>query len=132
MPLRIGHGVLVVSALGYPLTQAVIRRFGRRGAVVVEAACVGLLVRDVVLIAIGTPQVLRPGPAALLWLEAVAAAAASATTARLVLDEETCEAASGRPIGHEARRRGAVATLFGLHTVRFWIYLQPDQGLGTA
>jgi hypothetical protein len=28
----------------------------------------------------------------------------------------------------ETLRRGAVGLLFGLHTYRFWIYLQPDQG----
>lgn len=132
MAARMGQGVVVVSALGYPLTQAVIRGFGRRGAVVVEAVCIGLLIRDVVLIAIGTPRVLRPGPAALLWAEAIAAAAASAATVRLVRDEAAVRAASGPPTKVEALGRVAVATLFGLHTLRFWIYLQPDQGLRTA
>jgi hypothetical protein len=28
----------------------------------------------------------------------------------------------------EPARRLAVATLFGVHTARFWIYLQPGQG----
>lgn len=85
--------------------------------------------RDVVLLALGTSRVLRPGPAALFWLGAVAAGVASITTARLVLDEGAGKAASGGPTGVEVLRRGGVATLFGLHTVRFWIYLQPDRGL---
>jgi hypothetical protein len=32
----------------------------------------------------------------------------------------------------EVTRRAAVGTLFGLHTLRFWIYLQPDHGLKEA
>ena len=39
MPPRAGRAVLALSAMGFPLTQRVIRRFGLRGALVVEAAC---------------------------------------------------------------------------------------------
>ena len=46
----VGRAVLVLSAAGYPLTEAVIRRFGRPGATVVAAICLGLLARDTVLI----------------------------------------------------------------------------------
>ena len=49
----VGRAVLVLSAAGYPLAEAVIRRFGRPGATVVAAVCVGLLARDAVLIGCG-------------------------------------------------------------------------------
>lgn len=124
-----GRAVLVLSAAGYPLTEAVIRRYGRPGATAVAAICLGLLVRDAVLITRGAPRVLRRTPAVLLWLEAAAAAGATASTVGLVLDED---AVSGRLRGapvREAVRRGSVVSLFALHTVRFGVYLKPDQGL---
>ena len=46
----LGGLVLVLSGLGFPLTQAVIARFGRRGALVAEGVAVGLLVRDAALV----------------------------------------------------------------------------------
>jgi hypothetical protein len=125
----VGRAVLVLSAAGYPLTEAVIRRFGRPGATVVAAICVGLLARDTVLIVRGTPRVLRRAPATLLWLEAGAAAGAAASTLRLVGDPDAfSDAARAAPSG-QAVRRGTVAALFALHTVRFGIYLTEDQGL---
>ena len=126
---RVGNGVLALSAAGFPATQYVIRRFGRPGAAVVELVCVGLLARDAVMLAQGTPRVLRKGPAALLWLECAVAAVASASNVRLLLRNEAGECVAGRPgDALESIRRGAVAALFGLHTVRFQIYLRPDQG----
>ena len=56
MSQPIGRAVLVLSGLGFPLTQQVIRRFGRPGAVVVQTVCGGLLVRDVAMIAAGVPD----------------------------------------------------------------------------
>jgi len=123
-----GRAVLVVSALGYPLTQLAIRRFGRRGALVVEVACAGLLARDAAMIAGGAPRRLRPVPAGLLWLEAAAAAASVVTGLRPALAKEPWEGASRQPTQRELLRRGAVRLLFGLHTLRFWIYLRPDKG----
>ena len=129
MDSRVGKAVLGLSGAGYPITQLAIRRFGRRGAAVVEIACLGLLARDAVMIAHGAPKVLRSGPSAMLWLECAAAAAAAASNTRLVADPNPAERAAARPCGPaEAVRRLSVATLFGLHTARFWIYLQPGQG----
>jgi len=129
MDSRVGKAVLGLSGAGYPITQVVIRRFGRPGAAVVQVACLGLLARDAVMMAHGAPKVLRPGPAALLWLECAAAAVAAASNLRLVADGNPAERAAARSCGPaEAVRRLAIATLFGLHTVRFWIYLRPGQG----
>jgi len=115
--------------MGYPLTQLVIRRLGRRGAVVVETVCAGLLARDLAMLAKGTPRRLRRGPALLLWLETAAAGAAALTSVRPALSEEASRRAMqlwANP--REALRRAAVGLLFGLHTWRFWIYLKPDRG----
>jgi hypothetical protein len=129
MSPRIGRVVLAVSAMGFPLTQLAIRRFGFPGALVAEAACGGLLVRDSAMLAGGAPQRLRRGPAVLLWLEAAAGTAAVLAGLRPLVDAAARQrAAQPRPDRMEAVRRAAVGTLFGLHTIRFWIYLQPDQG----
>ena len=129
MNKTLGRVILAMSAGGYQSTQAVIRRFGRRGAVVAEAVCVGLLVRDSALIALGTPGRLRRLPASLLWLEWGAAATAVAAGLPALIDETAAARARDRkPVGVEALRRAAVGVLFGLHTVRFQIFLAPDQG----
>lgn len=123
----LGRAILVTSGCGFPLTQAVIARFGRAGAVVAEGVVVGLLVRDCALVAGGTPSRLRPFPAALLWLELAAAGLAS--VAGLAAIRRPRQRFDRTPAGAmEAIRRGAVGLLFGLHTYRFWIYLQPDRG----
>ncbi|WP_062529521.1 hypothetical protein [Demequina rhizosphaerae] len=126
-----GRLLLALSAAGPRLTEEAIRRFGVGGARVVVAVCAGLLVRDGVLIARGAPRRLRTFPATLLWLETLAAAGAVATTMPLALgpgaDEDVGPEGEGR--GPDRLRRAAVSTLFGLHTARFRIYLQPDQGL---
>lgn len=125
----VGNAVLGLSACGYPLTQFVVRRWGRAGAGVVEAVCVGLAIRDGLMIEAGTPKRLRPVPAALLYLELAAGVVASVAGASLLLRSPWREQprAPNRGIP-EAGRRAAVAALFGLHTVRFGIYLRPDQG----
>jgi hypothetical protein len=126
-PSALGLAILVLSGFGFPLTQAVTAAFGRRGAVASEAVAAGLLVRDVALLSLGAPRRLRRWPALLLWLET--AAAAAATVAGLGTVARPGEARSRDPGVLEVVRRGAVGVLFGLHTYRFWIYLQPDRGL---
>jgi hypothetical protein len=129
MPNTLGLGVLTLSGMGFPLTQLAIRRAGLGGALLVETVCGGLLVRDVGLLASGAPARLRPAPAALLWLETTFAAAAVLTGLRLVLDSDARQAAvRARPTPGETLRRLTLGALFGLHTVRFRIYLQPDRG----
>jgi len=128
MPRPIAKLVLGLSAGGYPLTQTLIRRSGVRGARVVEAVCVGLVLRDAAMIAGGAPQRLRPVPARLLWLEFSAGVIASATGLRLLRRAGAIEAAASSPNRLEVVRRAAVTALFGLHTIRFWIFLQPDRG----
>ncbi|MGA2500733.1 MAG: hypothetical protein ABSH20_23595 [Tepidisphaeraceae bacterium] len=129
MNKTLGRAILTASAGGYPLTQLVIGRFGRRGAIVAEAVCVGLLVRDSAMIMSGAPGRLRRLPAALLWLEwALAAAAVVAGLPAAVDVAAAARAQQHKPVGIEAVRRGALGALFGLHTVRFAIYLSPDRG----
>ena len=85
------------------------------------------------MIAAGTPAYLRRGPAALLWLELVAAVAAAGLGVGLAAGDRAVSRAAGRrPVPRETARRAAVGALFALHTVRFWIYLQPDHGLKRA
>jgi hypothetical protein len=123
----LGRAVLLTSGLGFPLTQGVIARFGRGGAVAAEGVSAGLLVRDFAMVAGGAPRRLRPFPAALLWLELGAAGLAS--IAGLAAIRRPRQSLNRTPAGViEALRRGAVGLLFGLHTYRFWIYLQPDHG----
>jgi hypothetical protein len=75
----------------------------------------------------GAPRRLRPFPAALLWLELGAAGLAS--IAGLAAIRRPRQRLDGTKAGvSEALRRAAVGLLFGLHTYRFWIYLQPDHG----
>ena len=123
---RLGKVVLGLSAAGYPLTELAIRRFGRRGAVVTEVASCGLAVRDAAMVVAGVPNRLRRVPAILLWMELTAAVAASGLGLQSAIDDESCNRARADPL--EIARRFALGALFGLHTVRFWIYLQPDQG----
>ena len=127
----LGGLVLVLSGLGFPLTQALIARYGRRGALVAEGVAVGLLVRDAVLVRKGLPARLQPLPGLLLWLEL--GAAALSTVAGLAAVPLPSQRVQPTPAGAlEALRRFAVGLLFGLHTYRFWIYLGPDHGLRTT
>jgi len=117
--------VLGASGLGYPLTQVVLRRGGRTGAFIVTVACVGLTARDIAMIASGTPRRLRKLPATLLYLEIGAGFLAALTTYPML--RERWEAGN-RQDRVERLRRASTAMQFGLHTIRFYIYLQPDQG----
>ncbi|HYL07099.1 MAG TPA: hypothetical protein VEU76_01020 [Candidatus Udaeobacter sp.] len=101
-----------------------IRRWGRRGATVVEAVSLGLAARDAAMIVSGVPRRLRPGPAVLLWLELGSAVAAAVTGAPLALGYAPPQM---HPL--EIARRAAVGALFGLHTLRFGIYLGPGRGV---
>jgi len=125
-----GRAVLTLSGLGFPLTQLAIRRLGRRGAAIVEVVCGGLLARDAAMLTTGAPTRLRRGPAVLLWLETAVGVVAVVAGLRPLLDgaarERTSEA---RPDAPEGVRRAAIGLLFGLHTMRFRIYLQPTHGL---
>jgi hypothetical protein len=130
LPGAPGQLLLALSGAGYPLTQLAIRTAGRRGAVLVEAVCGGLLLRDIALLRTGTDQRLRRGPAALLWLETSAALAAVLAGVRPILSAGARgEVLDLRPSRSEALRRATIGTLFGIHTLRFRIYLRPGRGL---
>ena len=121
--------MLGVSACGYPLTQLVVRRWGMRGVAVAEAVCAGLAVRDAAMVAAGVPGRLRLVPAALLRLELAAATVASlAGLGALVSVRSPIQGSAARVGAADVVRRVATATLFAVHTVRFGIYLRPDQG----
>lgn len=124
-----GRVVLTLSGMGFPLTQLAIKRLGRRGAAIVEIVCGGLLARDTAMLAAGAPGRLRRGPALLLWLETAVGVVAVVASLRPLLDGEARQRTSeARPDGPEGVRRAAIGLLFGLHTMRFRIYLQPDHG----
>ncbi len=128
-----GRVVLTLSGLGFPLTQLAIRRLGRRGAAIVEIVCGFLLARDAAMLATGAPSRLRRGPAVLLWLEAAVGVIAVVAGLRPLLDGEARQRTSdARPDGPEGVRRAAIGLLFGLHTMRFRIYRQPDHGRRTT
>ncbi len=120
-----GALVLGLSACGYPLTQLVVRRWGVRGAAVAESVCVGLAIRDAAMVAGGVPGRLRPVPAALLRLELAVGVVASLAGLPPLLGGQP---SPGPASAADDVRRAAVAALFALHTVRFGIYLRPDQG----
>ena len=126
-PMRreIGWLAIGASAVGFPLTEVVLQRGGKRGAVVVESVCVGLAFRDASMVAGGSPKRLQRIPAWLLYLELAAAVVASLAASRSLLIERP---ETSKPDVVEIVRRGAVCALFCLHTVRFHIYLSPDQG----
>jgi len=129
MKRAIGSVVLGLSACGYPLTQLVIRRWGVRGAAVVECVCAGLAIRDASMVAGGVPGRLRRFPAALLRLElAVGVVALLAGLPPLLSARSAGRPAPGGACAAETVRRAAVATLFAVHTIRFGIYLRPDRG----
>jgi len=129
MRRTVGIVVLGLSACGYPLTQQVVRRCGVRGAAVAEAVCAGLAVRDAAMVAAGVPARLRAVPAALLRLELAAAVVASAAgLPPLVGARPAARALAPGASSADAVRRAAVVALFALHTIRFGIYLRPDQG----
>jgi hypothetical protein len=129
----IGPAVLGLSACGYPLTQFAVRRWGVRGAAAAECACAGLAIRDALMVASGVPGRLRTVPAALLRLELAAGTAASlAELGPLLSTRSAGRAAPAETMAADRVRRAAVAALFALHTVRFAIYLRPDQGQRTS
>ena len=129
MRRTVGGVVLGLSACGYPLTQLVVGRWGVRGAAVAEVVCAGLAVRDAAMVAAGVPGRLRPVPAALLRLELAAATVASlAGLGALVGGRSPAGGTAARAGAADVVRRVATATLFAVHTVRFGIYLRPDQG----
>ncbi len=127
----VGRLILVLSGMGYPLTQFAIVRHGRRGAVVAQGIAALLLVRDATLVATGAPALLRAGPARLLYLEGFAALVAALAGLRLLTGDPTIGAVVRPGDRLEWLRRVSMAALFGLHTWRFSIYLQPDHGRRT-
>lgn len=124
----VGRVVLAISSAGPALCELAIRQWGRRGVAMVAVVCTGLAGRDLAMVATGVPGRLRRVPAALLYLELVAAGVGAALNWRRALQPEGPVPAGTAPDAVEVARRSAVAALFGLHTVRFRIYLRPDQG----
>jgi len=123
----VGRVVLGLSACGYPLCRTVQRRGGRGGASIVEVVCVGLALRDGVLVSQGAPGRLRRLPRVLLYAELVVAAVAAVALAPTVVRVQPADARpSDQPV--DTVGRNALAALFALHTIRFGIYLRPDQG----
>jgi hypothetical protein len=112
---------LIVTGLGFPLSQLAIRVMGRRGAVLVEAVVGALLVKDAQLLSTGSAGRSRPVPAALLYLEIGVACIAVALGLRSLTRRGVREATARKPGPWEMARRVALGALFGLHTWRFAI-----------
>jgi hypothetical protein len=113
--------VLILTGLGFPLSQVAIKFLGRRGAAIVEAVAGALLVRDIQLLSTGIAGRSRPVPAALLYLETGAACAAVVLGLRSLTGHGVREATGRKPGAWEVARRAAFGTLFGLQSWRFAI-----------
>lgn len=98
-----------------------------------EAVCAGLAIRDASMVASGILGRLRTVPADLLRLELAAGVVSSLAGMHPLLSARPADqASSARLCAAEVVRRTAVATLFAVHTIRFGIYLRPDQGRRAA
>jgi len=94
-----------------------------------ESVCAGLAIRDASMMASGLPGRLRPVPAALLRLELALGVVAVLAGLPLMLSVRRAgQAPPARADSVNNVWRAAVATLFAVHTIRFGIYLRPDQG----
>ena len=94
-----------------------------------ECVCAGLAIRDASMMAGGVPGRLRRFPAWLLRLELAVGVVASLAGLHPLLSARPADRpAAARACAAETVRRAAVATLFAVHTIRFGIYLRPDQG----
>ena len=129
MRRSIGLGTLALSACGYPLTEAVIRRFGRRGLAGCAMVCAGLAARDACMVVGGAPARLRRIPAMLLRVELVTAGTATGMCVGLLMATARQRSV---PVVVDSLRRVAVVALFSLHTVRFAIFLTPEHGRRSA
>jgi hypothetical protein len=121
--------LLALSGLGGTISQFAITRLGRPGAIGSAAACNALLLRDAALLASGTIEELKRGPAGLLIVETGVAAVASVLSIRLLFNNRALGLAQGDGSSTpEVVRRVAVTALFALHTGRYSIYLRPGHG----
>jgi hypothetical protein len=117
--------LLILTGLGFPLSQLAIKVMGRKGAALVETVAGALLVRDAQLLSTGSAGRSRPVPAALLYLEIGVACIALALGLCSLTSHGVREATSRKPGPWETARRIALGTLFGLHTWRFAIRRGP-------
>ena len=97
MPRAVGLPLLVLSGLGFPLSQLAIGKLGRHGALLVEGITTALLIKDTYLVANGAPARLEPVPRALLYAELGVAACASALGLRALSDRGMAEATRRTP-----------------------------------
>ena len=65
----LGPGLFVLSIAGLPLSGLILARLGRRGGVVLEAACTLLFARAIHFVVTGTPARLRTLPRLLAYTE---------------------------------------------------------------
>ena len=113
--------LLILTGLGFPLSQLAIRVMGRRGAAIVEAVAGALLVWDIQLLSAGTAGRSRTVPAALLYVEAGAACVAVVLGLRSLTSQGVRQATARKPGALEVARRAAFGTLFGLQSWRLAI-----------
>ncbi|HEU5155787.1 MAG TPA: hypothetical protein VFU43_02245 [Streptosporangiaceae bacterium] len=130
----LGKMMLVSGGLG-PVVIALTLRAGRKGGLVVEAACGALLVRDLYLTFTGVPARLRPLPGLLLHVETCAFATATLTGLGAWVRPSPGQArtgAGGRRPALARTAKLAAMSAFGVHAVRVMIYLGPGHGRTTG
>ena len=110
-------GVAVASGLGFPITQALVARFGRAGAAATEGIAGALLARDLYLFTRRGRDAAGAVPTVLLGFELGAAAAATIAGLPVLVRPERARF-KGLPDAAETFRRVAVGTMFGLHSWR--------------
>ncbi len=115
----------MLSAAALPSAILLLRRFDRRGALVVEAGCAILLARDLTMVVTGVPARLRPLPRVLLVAELVTSGTAVAAGWRAINDSAgAVKPPNDSPVAH--LRTIAAAATFALHTVRQAIYVSTE------
>jgi hypothetical protein len=124
--------------VGAPLALFVLKRFGRRGGLLMVTGCGVLFVRDLTMIVKGTPARLRRLPQFLLFFEAAVSGLAILAGLRAWVRRPSFAGEVRRAIGGGAIvarsawagriATAAAATTFVLHAAHQAIYLRPGHG----
>jgi hypothetical protein len=130
MQKALGTAIAVASGSGFPLSQVLIARLGRPGAVAVAVVTAGILARDVSLVVNERPAGETAGSTALLYVETAVAVVATVAGLASITDAglEAARSRERRVGGVELLRRTSLGLLFGIHAMRFKEYLQLPGG----
>jgi hypothetical protein len=118
--------ILVVVGMGFPLSQVVIRTFGRAGAGLVEGIAAAVLARDAALLAGGAAKRMERAPLGLLVTETAAAGVAVVAGLRLLQGPDPrARTVARRTTPAEAVRRAALGAMFGMESWRLRMQRHP-------